>query len=198
MHPRKAIRKALEVRLKAVNTAASDRVYASRVMPIDDEEIYKGGPAIAIYTRDQKNYKYGVHGEDDHFKSDLFVVTEGFVAGGETVDDKLDDLAEQIEAAFDDWDIPGFETASLRISETSLDLVTENFRRPLGAVGITWEICFNSPWRIQPEGTRPDDVSVIINGLPPEKIIVDDKGPPTTEFKFGAELSPPKDREFWY
>jgi hypothetical protein len=175
MHPRKAIRKAFEARLKSQDTAAQTRVYSGRVAPVSEEELYEDGPAILIYTREQKSYEYAVDGEDSQFKSCLYIVTEGMVAGGETVDDALDDLAEQIEAAFDNWDIPGHESAKIRMHESAIDLVTETFRRPIGAVGITWEITFMSPWRITPPGTRPHDVSVSIDGGPPELIIKNDE-----------------------
>lgn len=179
MHPRQQIREAFKARLVEAATAAGDRVYTSRIAPIGDDKDEL--PAILIYTRDEKldpdKGGYGLDAEDTYTRRELKLVVEGVVRGGNTVDDRLDDLAEQIENALDDWEVPGFEGARLRLIESDIDVVTENVNFPLGAIGLTWEVIYFKAWRPREPGTRPDSVWTILNGYDPEGLIVNDKGP---------------------
>lgn len=162
MHPRKAIRLAICDRLKG-RTAARGRVYASQVAPVDtgdDDEL----PAILVYSRVDKldpDTSYGADGTLSHAQSDLRVVVAGLVRGGETVDDDLDDLAGEIEAALDDWDIPGFENARLRLGDTEIDVVAEGVERPIGVVDMLWQVKYFRPWRGD-GASMPDDVRSIL------------------------------------
>ncbi|WP_311276167.1 hypothetical protein [Methylobacterium sp. WCS2018Hpa-22] len=182
-HPRKVIRKAFTERLRTpvdgvYRTAAGSRIFPSRIAPValdDDDEL----PAILIYTRTEDRdpeKDYGAEAEDTFARAKLKIVVEALVRGGETVDDKLDDIAEQIEAALEDWDIPGFEAACVRLGDTDVDVITEGVRRPVGAIGLTWHVTYDRPWRVRDPGTRPDTVDLIINGGSPERLITRDKG----------------------
>lgn len=165
MHPRRAIREAFRTRLIASVTGAESRVYNSRIAPIGDKDDI---PAILIYARDEKidaEKGFAVTGEGGYTERVLRLVTEGIVRGGETVDDALDDLAEQMEAALDDWDVPGFESARVRLIETDIDVVTDAVKFPLGAVGLLWQIKYRALWRPSPpEGPLPDTVDRILWG----------------------------------
>ena len=178
-HPRTLIRRAFLERLKAAGTDAGTRVYASRVAPIDMDDPSEL-PCILIYARDDKrnpDTDYGPEGEDSWVRSQLHLVVEGMAKANREVDNVLDALAEQIEAALDDWDIPGFEGACVRLAETDIDVITEGMRVPFGAIGLVWRVDYMRPWRVRPDGERPDTVDAIINGDPPERIITKDRGP---------------------
>lgn len=178
-HPRTLIRRAVTARLVASGTAAADRVYASRLAPIDTDDNDEL-PAILVYARDDRRdpkTDYGIDAEDSRVTSHLYLVTEAVIRANDDVDDKVDDLAEEIEAALDDWEIPGFEGATIRLEDTDIDVVKEQVRRPVAAIGLTWVISYDRPWRVRPEGTRPDTVDVIMNGGPPARLITKDRGP---------------------
>lgn len=51
LHPRTEIRKHIVERLQFESTAAG-RVYASRLLPLEDEDLAKVGPVILVYTED--------------------------------------------------------------------------------------------------------------------------------------------------
>lgn len=177
-HPRTLIRRAFTDRLRASATAAKDRVYPSRLAPIDTNDA-KELPAILVYARDDRRdpkTDYGPEGEDSFVRSHLYLVTEGIVRANDDVDEKLDALAEEIEAALEDWDVPGFEGAAIRLEDTDIDVVKEGVAKPVGAIGLTWVVTYERPWRVRDPGTRPDTVDVIVNGGLPARLITKDRG----------------------
>lgn len=186
-HPRKLIRDAFVDRLttKADGlwpTAAEDRVFASRIAPVDvndDDEL----PAILVYTRTDKrdpDSDYGIEGEDTFAQSDLHVIVEAIVAGNEeTADDCLDVIAEQVEGLLDDWNVPGFESARVRLGDTDVDVASEGFRRPVVALGQCWHVRYRKVWRPQAPGTRPHTVDRWLFGET-DRIVDHDVGPPTS------------------
>lgn len=169
IHPRKRIRHALRDRLALpkddgeFRTMARENVFASRMAPITDEDY----PAILIYTREEKDYQEPIDDSLTWRKATLFVVVECLVRAGESVDDKLDDFALQVEDAFDGWAIPGFESASVTLSETDIDIVSEQVRRPIGAVGLTYRIEYRAARLREPVERIPDDVWTILHGDAP-------------------------------
>ncbi|GJD31497.1 hypothetical protein PMNALOAF_2756 [Methylobacterium adhaesivum] len=178
-HPRKLLRHAIRNRLKTAvggtyPTAADDKVFASRIAPIADDDY----PAILIYTREEKDYSEPIDDSLAWRKATLSVVIEGLLRAGESVDDKLDDLAEQIEGALDGWSIPGFEGANMTLHETDIDLVTENVRKPVGAIGLTYAVTYRARKIVQAAGRIPNDVDAILNGYEPTPVIRAGKGPP--------------------
>lgn len=182
-HPRTVIRNAFVDRLKGqvegvYRTNAENRVFAGRIAPVDvndDDEL----PAILVYSRTDKRdpeKDYSVSGSDAWTQSDLQVVVEAIIAGNEeTADDRLDVLAAQIEAALEDFDIPTYESARVRLGDTDIDVVTEGFRRPVAAVGLCYHVRYFNRWRPQPDEVRPTSVDVAINGGQPEPLIRNDE-----------------------
>lgn len=170
-HPRKLIRDAFKAKLLGATNAGAN-VFASRMPPVTDDDL----PAILIYGREEKDYEHGNDGEDSYKLRNLYIITEAMTTAGDTVDDKLDDMADQIETLIDNWQIPGFESAKIRLHETSIDVVPEVFKKPVGAVGLTWHVVYRTIWRPLPDVARPDSVWAVINGTAPDQIISDDKG----------------------
>lgn len=171
-HPRKQLRHAIRDRLAtaiegAFPTVAEDRVFASRIAPITDDDY----PAILIYTREEKDYSEPVDDSLSWRKATMTVVVEGMLRAGESVDDKLDDLAEQIETAFDGWTIPGFEAANMVLQETDIDVVTEHVRKPIGAIGLTYAVTYRAKKLTEPVDRIPDEVDAILSGYEPVAVI---------------------------
>ncbi len=172
-HPRKLIRKAFKDRLATAltdgsfRTRAEGRVYNSRLQPVTEEELKEDGPAILVYARMDKTDKekdYGPEGDNSVVERELLLVTEAMlVANALTVDDDLDDMAEEMEAAIQDFMIPGFESAQIRLIEADIDVVTEQVKRPIGAIGLTWKIKYWTTWR--PRATANDQNAAMADFL---------------------------------
>lgn len=156
INPRKLIRQAFVGRLKTplegggYRTAAQGRIYDSRLTPISEEELQEDGPAILVYSRMEKYHAdkdYGPEGHATTLCRELHLVTEAMVTGGSKVDDVLDDIAQEMEEALSDFDIPGFESARIRLTQSDIDVITEQVKRPIGAIGLVWEIIYRTTWR---------------------------------------------------
>ncbi|WP_316205996.1 hypothetical protein [Bradyrhizobium sp. SZCCHNR3058] len=166
-HPRKLIRAAFADRLKT-RTRAESRVYKSRLAPVSEEELKEDGPAILVYARMEKADKdkdYGVEGDATYVERELTLVTEAMLVAGDEVDDALDDMAEEMEAAIQDFIVPGFESAVIRLRESDIDVVTEQVKRPIGAIGLVWQIKYWTNWR--PRSTANDlgaDMEAFLRG----------------------------------
>lgn len=184
---RKAIRAAFKTRLLG-QTRAQARVFTSRFAPINPDDP-QDLPAILIYGREEKDYEHAVENEDTWKRRNLYVVTEAMMRAGDDVDDKLDDFAAEFETLIDDWVIPGFESADVRLFHTEIDITTESFKFPVGVVGLTWHVAYRTPWRVRPDIVRPDTVYSFLNDEhhTPELLIEHDKGvinqPPTPVVK---------------
>ncbi|WP_407156312.1 hypothetical protein [Bradyrhizobium sp. STM 3557] len=162
-HPRKLIRTAFADRLKTqldgggYRTRAENRVYKSRLAPVSEEELKEDGPAILVYARMEKTDKdkdYGIEGDATFVERELTLVTEAMLLAGDEVDDALDDIAEEMEAAISDFMIPGFESAVIHLRESDIDVITEQMKRPVGAIGLVWTIKYRTNWR--PRATAND------------------------------------------
>ncbi|MGJ4995733.1 MULTISPECIES: hypothetical protein [unclassified Bradyrhizobium] len=172
-HPRKLIRVSFVDRLKnslpdgSFRTRAQSRVYKSRLAPISEEELKEDGPAILVYARMEETGKpqdYGVEGDATHVERNLTLVTEAMLLAGSEVDDALDDMAEEIEAAIDGFMIPGFESAQIRLIESDIDVVTEQVKRPIGAIGLVWNIKYRTNWRARASANDPDALEAFLRG----------------------------------
>jgi len=165
-HPRRLIRTAFRDLLATpsaggeFHTRAQGRVYASRLQPVTEEELKEDGPAILVYARMDKTDKdsdYGPDGDNSLVERELILVTEGMmVANSLTVDDDLDDFAQEMETAIQDFMIPGLESAVIRLIEADIDVVTEQVKRPIGAIGLVWKVRYWTAWRPRATANDPD------------------------------------------
>lgn len=150
MHPRRAIRDAIKARILGGETMAGDRVFATMTPPIALETVLEEeGPVIMAYIRrdriaDDDRPATGNGGE----RRTLELEIEGIVVGADT-DSKCDDLAEEIEALLEDWLIPGFPAAEMRLTDSEI-AVTDAQDRISGGVFMTYEIKYWKPFRAAP------------------------------------------------
>src|SRR5918912_779283 len=104
-HQREVIRKAVQGQLLAANTAAQDRVFATRLVPYRRMQL----PAFAVYTPEEPVDPASQRTAPRELKRNLRLVVEAAVNEGailraapvQNVDDALDDLALDIERAID-------------------------------------------------------------------------------------------------
>ncbi len=113
-HPRTNIRQAVAQQLQ--DNIQNVTIFKGRAIPIFDQDI----PAILVYTDHEtiKEERWDTDGCGELTRElDLFV--EAIDIGKDELDDKLDELAQQIEQALDGWTVPDKKNAVLRFAETN-------------------------------------------------------------------------------
>lgn len=147
-HPRKLIRQAVAAQL-AGQTAAGARVFRSRMVPLKRVEL----PAIAIYTPEEEA-DFETDSAPRELKRTLQLYIESAADGTGDVDDVLDDLAEQIEAAMDADDTLDGNASSSVLTRTELD-VDESTGRTVSVIRLTYAVTY---YAFAPaEVAAPDD-----------------------------------------
>lgn len=157
-HRRNEFRTLLVERLQDV-TMAADRVFPGRVSPIQPEEL----PCIVVYCRQERSEP-----DDDYpaagwagaqlrrLRVEIEATTEAFqVPEHQPMEDLFggdayalgDQFAEQVEQALETWDIPGFESAQFRLTETELDAPVEPGAVPIITTRLTYELMYRTPYR---------------------------------------------------
>lgn len=139
MHPRIVIRKAIVQRLIEVQTLAKNKVFDSRVKPLFDQDM----PAILVYTRDEKviSNQYDGDGSLDLVRElDLSIEV---VSNSKELDTELDTLAEQIESALDNYEIPDRKADLITLKTTETDMAIEG-SKVYGAIRLTFRIKYRT------------------------------------------------------
>ena len=151
--PRTAIRDAIAARLAGVDgdgeswTAAGPRVFADRLAPLGHEDL----PAILVYTRREPvdRDSYPDAGQDGWTRRDLELAIEAVAAATRDLDDALDGLCAGIERALEWFEIPGFESATIRLTDTDYAVVgIEDGQQPIGVAAMSWTVRYHQPWRV--------------------------------------------------
>lgn len=159
-HQRTAIRKALVNRLKTkvddvYLTDAGEKIYDSRSKPLFDQFL----PAILVYTRNENilEEKFATDGFGAT-KRELDVAFEAVVLGNEQLDDALDNIAAQIESAFDGWEMPTRKADVMKLKSTEIDMSVDG-SKVYGAVRLTYSIIYYTAG-IEPDnsGTIPTNI----------------------------------------
>lgn len=135
-HPRKHIREAVAARLR--ETFAN--VYASRAKPLFDQDL----PTVLVYTSSEniKQERWDTDGFGA-LTRELELFVEAVDAGKDDLDDKLDALAEKIEAALDGWEIPNRKAAVLRFKGTDTDISIEG-NKTYGATRLAFSLTYQT------------------------------------------------------
>lgn len=116
-HPRTQIRNAFVERLTDA-TAAEERVYKGRLMPIEEPEL----PAIVIHTREPDELQGRSPSGWNGFEQRRCIVSVICIAQSfDDIDEDLDTMADQVEAALQSWIIPGFESSDAFYLDTKSD-----------------------------------------------------------------------------
>lgn len=149
MHQRRVIREFVADRLNDNVEALRDRVFKSREAPANVMTILDEGPMANVYARKDhiKDSDYPVSGFDGGVKRTLELAIEITAVGSWTVDDKLDDLTDAIEALMEvDFEVPGLPSAEFRLTSTDIDS-TDAFEQPLGGALMLYEVTYWRPYR---------------------------------------------------
>lgn len=149
-HQRKLIRHAVVALLASAGTAAGDRVSATRVEPHKRSQL----PAISVYTlRDVVDREASERTAPRELTREAKVEITGWVAHSDAVpvDDAMDDLAEQIEAAMganinlEDANGEHPQAADSILEETVMQVLEEDGNDPIiGVVTLTYAVKFRT------------------------------------------------------
>ena len=159
-HPRTLIRQALVDRLKTkiddvYLTSAEDRIFGSRSKPLFDQFL----PAILVYARSENilEERFATDGFGAT-KRELEIALEAVVLGNGQVDDMLDNIAAQIELAFDGWEMSSRKADVMKLKSTEIDVSIEG-SKTYGAARLTYGITYYTANK-QPviSGTIPTEI----------------------------------------
>lgn len=147
VHPRQNIREAIAERLKSQKTNAGDNVFTSRAKPLFDQDM----PAILIYSSSEtiREERWDIDGFGP-LERELEIFIEAVDYGKEDLDNKLDNLAQQIENALDGWNIPKRKSAVLRFSGTDMDMSIEG-QKIYGAIRLAFNLTYRTQTHQQQE-----------------------------------------------
>lgn len=148
MHQRRIIREAVADFLLDKVDALGDRVFRSREAPANVESILEEGAMANVYARRDtiKPENYPKSGMDGGVKRTLELAIEVTATGSWVVDDKLDDITDEIEALLEPFEVPGLPAAEIRLTSTEIDS-TDEFEVPLGGALMLYEIDYWRPYR---------------------------------------------------
>lgn len=140
-HPRKVIRHAVVDLLTAASTAAGARVFATRVEPIKRTAL----PTISVYTLGEPVRPGADQTAPRELTRDVKVEIAGWVAHSDSlsVDDAMDDLAEQIEAAMDADPYLGGAAGDSVLESTEIE-VRDDGERLIGIVALTYSVTYRT------------------------------------------------------
>jgi hypothetical protein len=142
-HPRTGIRDALVNKLKTkvddvFLTDAKDKIYGSRSKPLFDQFL----PAILVYARSENILEerfvtdgYGAT------KRELDVAIEAVMLGNEEIDNALDNIAAQIEFAFDGWEMLNRKSDIMKLKSTEIDVSIDG-SKIYGAIRLNYSITY--------------------------------------------------------
>lgn len=138
-HQRKVIRKAIANALVTAATAAEGRVYASRAIPLRRLDL----PAIAVYTLTEEVTEDSAATAPRELERQLSVVIECWAAAAQyqLIDDVLDDLAEEVEAAMHADPYFGDACGDSILSSTEIEL-DDSGDRLLGLARLTYAVTY--------------------------------------------------------
>lgn len=128
-HQRKLIRKAVIQRLKDANTACGQRVFGNRARQIFQNEL----PCLLVYTQ-KEPVEISVQGPRE-YKRSLQVAVEIVAKADDDLDDSIDDIAEQVEAAIFTDETFGDLASDTILGDTDIDIIDDG-EKPIGAAKI--------------------------------------------------------------
>lgn len=148
MHYRQRIRDAVKTLLTAASTDAGANVFTSRARPVL-EILQRREMVLSIYTADETSTQ---NNDGHHLERTLTVSIEGMAGGGDDLDDILDTLAEQVEAAIEaDTTLGTLLSQELELESTSSE-ITARGNQQVGAFRMDYTCSY-----ITEPATNPDD-----------------------------------------
>jgi predicted metal-dependent phosphoesterase TrpH len=130
MHARRQIREALLARLTGLALTGS-RVFSGRVNPLTDGEL----PAIVIATDGEEN----IQSAQEPVQRTLSFAVRGVARNADDVEDTLDELGEQVEAAVAAGPLLPGKSINTRLIAVAVDLAGDGVQ-PHGQIVMTYVV----------------------------------------------------------
>lgn len=168
MSTRSAVRKKL-VELIAQNTLAEDRVYSNRARSVWPEEL----PLIAVYTRTENCSEFSKAPRT--IKRELLVAVECIAKADDSLDDTLDQMAEEVEAAIGSDESLGELCSDVLLQDTEMTLSGDG-NTLYGSAILTYRVTYFSEL-VEPEavGDQLEGFDVTYDLKPSELVEAEDK-----------------------
>lgn len=131
-HKRKEIRDKVVEKLKG-STHCADRVFSNRGRPFFANEL----PSITVYT--ESEISSFLNPPENRIKRSLKLIVEAATVQNCHIDDELDELAAQIEAALPNTQIYNGTFQTISLSQTDVGLA-EKGEKVMGSVRMTYDI----------------------------------------------------------
>lgn len=138
-HQRQVIRHYVRDLLTAGNTAACNRVTATRINPYRTGEL----PAISVYTLEDTVDQERSNTAPREYTRDLKLEIAGWVTPGDDVDDRMDDLALEIETLMDGDIYLGDNAADSMLEATAMGVRGEG-DAIMGLVTLTYRVRYTN------------------------------------------------------
>jgi hypothetical protein len=159
-HPRTQIRNAVVAQLSAnltpppaqgqqpgaptYPTAAGARVYSGRLMPIEEPDL----PAIVVHTREPEEIQdRSISGWNGFERRRCIVSVVCIAQSFDDIDEDLDTMADQVEAALQSWTIPGFESSDALLLDTKTEDPEFDGALTTGATTLRYVVTYQTPYR---------------------------------------------------
>jgi hypothetical protein len=156
MHYRQRIRDAVAQRLLAANTLACTNVFTSRARPVL-EILQKRESVLSVYTGDENSTDSP---DGQHRVRTLIVSIEGMAGGGDDLDDTLDTMTEQVEAAIDADPTMGKLLAEPMELQATTSEISARGNQQVGAFRMDFECQYMTPLIEELPGVLPTTVYV--------------------------------------
>lgn len=125
-------------------TAAEERVFSGRLMPVEEPEL----PAIVVHTREpEKVIDRSTNGWNGFEKRRCIVSVVVVAQSFDDIDAELDVIADQVEDAIQAWTIPGFESSDPFLLDS--DMADPEFEGSLSTSALTlrYSVDYTTPYR---------------------------------------------------
>ncbi len=160
MHHRQLIRDAIKIALRNAETLAGENVFTSRSRPVL-EYLQRREGVISVYTPSETSQR----SPDGHTtERTLTVSIEGVIAGGDELDDVLDDWAQQVEVAVNkNPALSGLLSDDLSLTSSNID-ITSKGNMQVGAFRLDYECKYITSRDVDaylpPAPPLPDSITV--------------------------------------
>lgn len=142
-HRRTTLRNAFVSRLTNA-TAVGSRVFAGRLMPIEEPEL----PAIVVHTREPEEItERSINGWNGFERRRCIVSVVVVAQSFEDLDEDLDTIAAQVEATLQSWTIPGFESSDPFLVNSDASDPEFDGALTTGSLRLRYAVSYTTPYR---------------------------------------------------
>lgn len=142
MHLRTSIRNAVADRLRDGVSICGGRVFRYRTTPWDDQDL----PCLIVHLGSESPTDIGNGQHPKVYERSLEVVVRGIVANGQTIEDDVDTLLEQVETAIvsDDLSFGGIVEDITFVGVSDTTNRAGEVELPFGVFNAVWKVTYRT------------------------------------------------------